>query len=177
MKNSPPVVRLALVLVSLAFLPGLSLAQSAAVSDADIRNAIGITAKALAALNTALGIPREATRDNDNAACVVAGHCEIGVAARALQTSADVTLTEVQQRKADSNMLGSDFTKPAVEGVLPAIKAIPLLTRVGHSAKYPEVPAAMRDSIAMLQSAVDYLKFTGAQTAQLDAALSGTKPL
>lgn len=110
-----------------------------------------------------------ATRD-------AAQRTRIGVTARAVAASDEAL-------RSDDTRLGSTFTARTVAALLPAVQALPRWDQLRSSPALQSNPAlaqkwslSQRAVVAAMQAGVAYLKFSGADTGQLDAP-AGAKSL
>lgn len=150
----------------------------AADSDAALRTQIGVTARALAASDEAFGLRQEAAVPNRAADCAADHGCDVGGALDSLHAAADTLREQTGQLRSDDTRLGSAFAAQAIAALMPAVQAIPGWDRLrsaaalqSNSALAQKWSVSQRAVVAALQAGVDYLKFSGADTAQLDAPL------
>jgi hypothetical protein len=152
-------------------------------TDAALRTQIGVTARAVAASDSAFGLREEATVPNRAADCAADRACDVAAALDSLRAAADTLREQTGQLQSDDTRLGSAFTAPAIAALLPAVQALPRWNQLRSS------PALQSNSVlaqkwslsksavvAAMQAGVAYLKFSGADTSQLDAPLAGAQP-
>ena len=146
----------------------------AAGGEAGPRELIAHTARALAAFDDALGLHQEAALPTRVAGCAADAGCDLASALDQLRLAADTLRDQTGQLRSDDTRLGSGFTAPAAAALMPAVQALP-----EWSSAAPSSPAltqkwtlAQRAMLTALQAAAAYLKFSGADTAAIDAALA-----
>lgn len=168
----------------LALSAGPAAAQApGTASDAALRTQIGVTARAVAASDVAFGLREEATVPNRAADCAADHACDVATALDSLRVAADTLREQTGQLRSDDTRLGSAFTAPALAALLPAVQALPRwdLLRTSpalqsNAALAQKWSLSQRAVVAAMQAGVAYLKFSGADTAQLDAPLAGAPP-
>jgi hypothetical protein len=148
-----------------------------------LRNLIGPTARALAAFDDALGLRQEAAIPAHAAGCVSDGTCDVASALDALREAADTVREQTGQLRSDDTRLGSTFAAPAVAALLPAVQSLPTWDQARTSAALQSNSAlaqkwslTQRAVVAAMQAGVGYLKFSGADTSKLEAALTTLPP-
>lgn len=151
---------------------------SAVGADAALRTQIGVTARAIAASDEAFGLRQEAAVPNRAADCASDHACDVANALDSLHAAADTLREQTGQLRSDDTRLGSAFTTQAVAALMPAVQALPGWDQLrsspalqSNSALAQKWSRSQSAVVAALQAGVDYLKFSGADTAQLDAPL------
>ena len=172
------------VVVAWALTIGPVAAQTPAPgTDAALRTQIGVTARALAASDEAFGLRQEAAVPNRAADCAADHACDLGSALDFLHAAADTLREQTGQLRSDDTRLGSAFAAQAVAALMPALRAVPGWDQLRSSAALQSSSAlaqkwsvSQHAVVAALQAGVDYLKFSGADTTQLDAPLKSVPP-
>lgn len=173
---------LAMMILALSAGPVAAQAPGTA-SDAALRAQIGVTARAVAASDDAFGLREEMAVPNRAADCAADHACDMATALDSLRAAADTLREQTGQLRSDDTRLGSTFTARAVAALLPAVQALPRWDPLRSSPTLQSNPAlaqkwslSQRAVVAAMQAGVAYLKFSGADTSQLDAPLAGAQP-
>jgi hypothetical protein len=152
-------------------------------TDAALRTQIGVTARALAASDDAIGLREESSVPNRAADCAADHACDMATALDSLRAAADTLREQTGQLRSDDTRLGSTFTARAAAALLPAVQALPRWDQLRGSPALQSNPGlaqkwslSQRAVVAAMQAGVAYLKFSGADTSQLDAPLASAQP-
>lgn len=152
-------------------------------SDAALRTQIGVTARAVAASDEAFGLREEAAVPNRAADCAADHACDVATALDSLRAAADTLRERTGQLQSDDTRLGSTFTAPAIAALMSAVQALPRWDQLRSSPALLSNPAlekkwslSQRAVVAAVQAGVAYVKFSGADTSQLNAPLAGAQP-
>lgn len=154
-----------------------------AASDAALRTQVGVTARAVAASDEAFGLREEAAVPNHAADCAADHACDMATALDSLRAAADTLREQTGQLRSDDTRLGSTYTARAAAALLPALQALPRWEQLRSSPALQSNQAlaqkwslSQRAVIAAMQAGVAYLKFSGADTSELDAPLATAQP-
>jgi hypothetical protein len=153
----------------------------------DLKSIVETTSVAMGKYSEALGMKEEAAKFDNNAKCVKAGTCGLSDSLKVIETISSSVLAEAEKMKASGQKLDAGASAAATQALIPAAKAFPLWKQVADGVKdmdkasamkfaglvqaAPKVPTAAKGTVDVVQGAVAYLSFSGADTSGLQSTV------